>query len=154
MPKAGFYSIHTDVISFGADGRWYADGEPVVHQRLAKLFSRHLVAKDGGGYEIRIDENYRADVEVEDTPFVVVSISQVAADRILLRLNDDSEELLAPESLYVGDSDVLYCSVKDSSERARFLRSAYYQLSEFLEAGVDDVVGLRLGTTLTPISQR
>ena len=71
MPGAGFYAIHTSKLAFRGDGRWYADDEPVVHERLARLFSRHVRRKPTGGYEIWIDDRYHADVDIEDTPYVV-----------------------------------------------------------------------------------
>ena len=134
MPGAGFYSIHTSKISFGTDGRWYADGEPIVHDRLARLFSRHLRRKpDGSGYEIWLDERYHADVEIDDTPYVVRAIDPDSNGEITLHLNDDTNERLDARTLTVGADSVLYCLVKNRTERARFLRAAYYQLADFIE---------------------
>jgi len=129
MTSAGFYSIHTDKLTFRADGRWYADDEPVVHPKLALLFSRYLRHKPGGGYEIWIDERYHADVDVEDTAYVVAAVDADPLDDLYIELNDGSTERLDPESLEVGDHDVLYCRVKGGRERARFLRAPYNQLA-------------------------
>ena len=130
MPGAGFYSIHTDKLSFRADGRWYADDEPILHKKLASLFSRYLRRKAGGGYEIWIDERYHADVEVEDTALVVVAVDADPRDDLYIELNDGSTERLDAENLQVGRQDVFYCRVKGGSEQARFLRSAYNQLAD------------------------
>ena len=124
MPAAGFYSIHTAKLTFRSDGRWYADDDPVVHERLARLFSRYVRRKPGGGYEIWIDERYHADVEIEDTPHVVTAAHTDAAGHFTVDLNDGTTEVLDPDSLQVGANDVLYCRVKDGTERARFLRPA------------------------------
>ncbi len=132
MAGAGFYAIANAKLRFAADGRWYADDDPVLHRRLASLFSRYLRRKPGGGYEIWIDERYHADVEVEDTPYVVVGVTS-ADSSFSLELNDGSTELLHAESLEIGSGNVLYCDVKGGTERARFLRPAYYQLAEFIE---------------------
>jgi uncharacterized protein len=43
--------------------------------------------------------------------------------------NDDQRELLDPAGLEVGPDNVLYCRVKGGAFRARFLRTAYYHLS-------------------------
>jgi hypothetical protein len=151
MAGAGFYSIHTDKLSLGVDGRWYADGEPVLHKKLANLFSRYLRRKSTGGYEIWIDERYHADVEVEDTPYVVVSIDIDPSDDIYVELNDGSTERLDGSSLQVGASDVLYCTVKNGSERARFLRSAYNQLADRIEHTDSHGFALRSGGKRYPI---
>lgn len=129
MPSAGFYSIHTDKLTFRADGRWYADDEPILHKKLASLFSRYLRRKADGGFEIWIDERYHADVEIEDTPYVIVAVDADPLDDVYVDLNDGSTERLNADSLQVGDNDVLYCRVKDGREHARFLRSAYNQLA-------------------------
>jgi len=153
MPVAGFYSIHTSKLSFRSDGRWYADAEPVVHERLARLFGRYLRHKPGGGYEIWIDERYHADVEVEDTPYVVTGVDATAAGEFMVDLNDGTTERLNPGSLQVGAQDVLYSRVKNGAERARFLRAAYYQLAEFIEEVGPGRFQLRCGDTTHPISQ-
>jgi hypothetical protein len=151
MPAAGFYSIHTDKLTFRADGRWYADDEPIVHKKLANLFSRYVRRKSTGGYEIWIDERYHADVEVEDTPYVVVSVDADPRDDIRVELNDGSTERLDPGTLAVGGGDVLYCRVKDGGERARFLRSAYNQLADRIEQNETGGFSLRCGGALHPI---
>lgn len=143
MAGAGFYAIHTDTIRFRSDGRWYADAEPITHPRLALLFSRHLRRKPDGSFEIWIDERYHADVEVEDVPYVVTAV-EVEPTGITIELNDGSREPLDASSLNIGDGDVLYCSVKDGRERARFLRPAYHHLAPlFIET--DDGFALRVG---------
>ena len=151
MPGAGFYSIHTDKLSFRADGRWYADDEPIVHKRLANLFSRYVRRKGNGGYEIWIDERYHADVDVEDTPYVVVTVDSDPRDDLYVELNDGSTERLDTRTLEVGANDVLYCRVKGGTERARFLRAAYNQLADRFEQNQAGGFSLRCGGTLHSI---
>lgn len=133
MAGAGFYAIHTDKLTFAADGRWYADDEAVEHKRLARLFSRHMRRKPDGSYEIWIDEQYHADVEVEDTPFVVIAVRELPDGALAIQLNDESEEHLRADSLFVGANDVLYSRIKNAAESARFLRSAYQQLAGYIQ---------------------
>ena len=154
MPGAGFYAIHTSKLCFASDGRWYADDEPVLHQRLARLFSRYLRRKPAGDYEIWIDERYHADVEIEDTPYVVMAVNTDSDDKLLIDLNDGTTELLVPDSLQVGAGNVLCCRVKDGTERARFLRPAYYQLADFIEEAGPGRFQLRCGGTIHSIPQR
>jgi hypothetical protein len=152
MPAAGFYSIHTSKLTFRSDGRWYADADPVVHERLARLFSRYLRRKPSGGYEIWIDERYHADVEIEDTPFVVTAVGADTAGQFTVDLNDGTTELLDPHSLQVGADNVLYCRVKNGAERARFLRPAYYQLANYIEEIDPGRFQLRCGSVTHPIA--
>src|SRR5436190_7215906 len=99
MPGAGFYAIHTSTLSFRTDGRWYADDEPVTHQRLAQLFSRYLRRKPSGSYEIWIGERYHADVEIEDTPYVVTGVQAEANGGLSVELSDGTRERLDPPTL-------------------------------------------------------
>jgi hypothetical protein len=154
MARAGFWAIHTSKLRFGRDGRWYADGEPILHERLARLFSRRLRRTPQGGYEIWIDERYHADVEVEDTPYVVTAVENAADGRFTLELNDGSSEPLDPTSLRVGAAHVLYCGVKHGEERARFLRPAYYQLAQHIEEVTPGEFRLRCARATYPIPQR
>jgi hypothetical protein len=154
MPGAGFYSIHTSKLSFRSDGRWYADDEPVLHQRLARLFSRYLRRKPSGGYEIWIDERYHADVDIDDTPYVITRADPDASGQFTVDLNDGTTEILVPKTLHVGSNDVLYCDVKNGTERARFLRPAYYQLANFIEEVAPGRFQLRCGGTRHPIAHR
>jgi hypothetical protein len=157
MPGAGFFSINASKLRFGSDGRWYADGEPVTHERLAQFFSRYVRQKAAGGYEIWVDERYHADVEVEDTPHVVTTVSSdlgAAVPGFIVHLNDGTSERLDPYSLDVGHANVLYCRVKAGTERARFLRPAYYQLANFIEEAGGGQFRLHCGSTTHPIIKR
>ena len=152
MARAGFYSIHTSKLRFRSDGQWYADDEPVTHERLARVFSRYLRRKPAGGYEIWIDEHCHADVEVEDTPYVVTAVNSDDQGYMSVELNDDTIEHLDPDSLQVGSGNVLYCRVKGGAERARLLRPAYYQLANFIEEAAPGQFQFRCGGTTHPIT--
>ena len=154
MPGAGFYAIHTSKLTFRSDGRWYADDEPVLHQRLALLFSRYLRRTPAGGYEIWIDERYHADVEIEDTPYVVTAVHADASGALSIALNDGTTEPLDAGTVYVGPANVIYCRVKRGAERARLLRAAYYELTQYIEEAVPGHFRLRCGDTTYPIAQR
>jgi uncharacterized protein len=145
MPRAGFYAIHTSKLEFRSDGRWYADGELVTHDGLARLFSRYVRRKPSGGYEIWIDERYHADVEIEDTPWVVTAVGTDDRGNLSVELNDGAVEPLDPNSVQVAADHVMYCRVRDGRERARFLRPAYYQLAKFIEETAPGRFQLRCG---------
>ncbi len=134
MAGAGFWAIPSAKLVFRKDGRWYAGDEPVTHERLARFFTRYLRRKpDGNGYEIWVDERFHADVEVEDTPYVVTALVPGSDGQLQVQLNDDSVEPLDPASLRVAPDGAVVCSVKEGRERARFLRAAQADLAPYLE---------------------
>lgn len=152
MPKAGFWAIDpTRKISFGKDGWWYANDERIQNRRINTLFSQNLRETSAGTYEIAIGRDKVA-VEVDDTPYVVTRVTGNPEHGLLLRLNDESEEMLDPATLFVGREHVLYCRVKGGKHAARFLRPAYYQLAEHVhEDTTTHTFELRLGKTTYPI---
>lgn len=133
MPKAGFWAIDpTRKISFGKDGWWYTNDERIENRRINVLFSKHLRRTPEGTYEVAIGWD-RVTVEIEDTPYVVTQVTGSPEQGLMLRLNDESEEGLAPTTLSVGRNDVLYCRVKNGTYPARFSRAAYYQLAAHVQ---------------------
>jgi hypothetical protein len=135
MPRAGFYAVESGKISFRRDGNWYTDEERIDNPRIALLFSRSIRRNSDGSYLLQVGDE-RASITVEDTPYVVKSVEGDAPHGFTLVLNDEEREALHPESLEVGAENVLYCRVKGGEFKARFLRSAYYHLSDCL--GMDD----------------
>jgi hypothetical protein len=134
MARAGFTAISSGRIRFGKDGLWYSDDEPIPNAAIRRLFSRTLrVLPDGRG-RLELGED-RAEVEIEDTPWVVTGIEGDPARGFTVILNDETREPLEPASLRVGAEHVLYCRVKEAAYEARFLRPAYYQLMRHLETG-------------------
>ena len=100
--------------------------------RTCRLFSKNLRRDGTGRYSVRVGHE-SAGVVVEDAPYIVtsVTIQEGPAGRpndYILHLNDETQESLAIGSLTVSTQNVLYCKVKGGSERARFLRAAYYQI--------------------------
>ena len=122
------------------EGRWYHEGVEITHERTCSLFYQRLARESNGQYYIKIGEEY-ADVSIEDAPYVVRSLQPVRvpgggiSDYQVL-LSDGSHEVLDPETLFVGDANVLYCMVKAGKHLARFSRSAYQVLCSGL--GYDD----------------
>jgi hypothetical protein len=153
MARAGFYAIHNSHIRFGSDGRWYADGEPIVNRRIADLFSNHVRRSESGGYMLEIGSE-QAPIEVDDTPYVVIGVDVDEDDGMArLELNDHSVEDLDPSSLRIGANGVLYCQVKRGAEPARFLRPAYYQLAPFITESGAGRFELWLGGTAHPLAR-
>ena len=118
------------------DGVWYYNGAEMFRKEIVNLFYENLRRDDNGRYIIDM-ANDRCYIEVEDAPFVVKTVYRRSnngeSDRIELLLNNLELDLLDPNSLRIGDGNVLYCSVKDGAFEARFSRASYYQIAEFAE---------------------
>ena len=121
------------------EGRWFHKGAEMIHRDIVRFFYEHIGVDSLGRYVVRWGEE-RCYLEVEDTPFVVQKISfkeDGGIQSFRLFLSDDTEETLNPETLFVGGENVLYCKVKNGRFPARFLRPAYYQLTEFVREEED-----------------
>lgn len=124
-------------IELDAEGQWRHEGALFENPRLIELFHQSIVRTSGGTYLVEIPP-YRYPITVIDTPRYVrhIRVHQTTEPyQIRLYLSDGSEQSLDPSSLsYVPDRG-LYCRVKtQKGERfaARFLRPAYYSLSEHI----------------------
>jgi hypothetical protein len=113
------------------DGRWFQNGAEIIHRQIYRQFNQMLERSPDGGYRVRMGKEI-CDVEVEDAPFVIVSVSLDEQGRISMELNDGETETLDPECLWIGGDNVPYCQVKGDSFHARFSRPAYYQLAKFI----------------------
>ena len=108
---------------------------------ILKLFFESLKKDELGRYLIEFKGD-RCLIEVEDTPFVVKAAgSDNREDRenesIEILLSDFTSEKLDPSTLRVGMDNVLYCSIKGGKFEARFSRSGYYQIAEFIKYDED-----------------
>jgi hypothetical protein len=116
------------------EGHWFHKGTEMIRRDIVRFFYDHLGVDSLGRYVIRWGEE-RCHLDVEDTPFVVHKVSFEEIDlmqNFRLFLSDDTDEILNPETLFVGAENVLYCEVKQREFPARFLRSAYYQMTDFV----------------------
>jgi hypothetical protein len=117
------------------EGRWFHKGVEMVHRDFIRLFYQHMEMDSLGRYVIDLGGD-RCYLEVADTAFVIwrtVYRDDPDQPRFILYLSDDSQEDLAPDSLYVGKDNVLYCEIKNRSFPARFTRPAYYQITQYIE---------------------
>jgi len=153
MARAGFTAIGSGKIRFGRDGRWYSDDEVIPNRAICRLFSQHLrVLSDGRG-RLEIGED-KADVTIEDTPWVVTAVDGDPESGFAVVLNDDTREPLDPATLVVGRDDVLYCRVKGGAYEARFLRPAYYALMRHAESAPGAGAVLAIGRRRVAIAAR
>jgi hypothetical protein len=134
------------------EGRWWHEGQPVGHPRLAQALHRWLDRLEDGRHVVRFDERQYAYVEVEDAPFVVRTLRLLDDGGVRLLLSDETEETLDPTTLRVGDDNALYCAVKGGRFAARLSRPAYYTLVERLEEDDEEGFVLVLGGRRWPLT--
>ncbi len=125
------------MIYIDKDGKWFHKGIEMIHKGIVNEFYRSLTAGSHGEYIIVLGEE-KCFVEVEDTPFLVTRVEFDSTEKseekhIILYLIDETKEILDPETLSVGDGNVLYCRIKNNTFKARFNRSAYYQLASLIK---------------------
>ena len=120
------------LIYIDKEGLWHHDGVQMIRRDFIRIFYENMEMDFEGRYII-LWGGKRCYVDVEDTAFVVWNVRYQDGEdknsRVVLSLSDDSQEDLAPDSLWVGEENVMYCKVKDSAFPARFNRAAYYQLA-------------------------
>jgi uncharacterized protein len=150
MARAGFYAVESGKISFRRDGNWYTDEERIDNPRIALLFSRSIRRNPDGSYYLQVAEE-RAPITVEDTAYVVKLVEDDGQGGFILVTNDDEREPLDASSLEVGRDNILYCRVKGARFRARFLRTAYYHLSNHFRAGEGGTFSIAVGGRIFPI---
>ena len=150
MARAGFYAVESGKISFRRDGNWYSDDERIDNPRIALLFSKSIRRGPDGNYYLQVADE-RAPITVEDTPYVVKTVEDDGAGGFVLVTNDEEREPLDPLSLEVGPGNVLYCRVKSGQFRARFLRPAYYHLSDHFLADAGETFSILVGDKRYPI---
>ena len=126
------------LIFIDKEGRWYHKGAEMIHREIIRLFYNNMGLNSRGQYLIDW-KGQRCYVEVEDTAFVVRRVVcqdkgiKDGNEKFILSLSDDTEEDLMPDTLYVGQDNVLYCSIKKRTFPCRFNRAAYYQLAQHIE---------------------
>lgn len=141
-PVNGWARTDVPLISVDKEGNWFYHGQPIINRQICLLFSQSLEQDSCGRYIVRIGEE-TCPVAVEDTPFMVVDVAKASGegpekDRFFIRLNDETEESLDLDTLWVGKDNVLYCKVKGGKFTARFLRPSYYRLAEHIVQEGDD----------------
>ncbi len=124
-------------LTIDKEGRWFYQDEEITHRRTYLLFNKNLIRDENGQIKVRLGQE-ECLVEPEDAPFVVKSLDfNLGADgrlkSITLILNDESREELIPETLFIGQENVLYCLVRQRTFTARFSRNAYQLLFPYIQ---------------------
>ena len=120
-------------IRIDRDGVWYYRNMEMKRNEIIQYFYRHLRRDYQGNYRIELNHE-NCSIQVDDVPYVIRSVSSgfSGADGqpgMVISLSDGSCEELDPETIRIGEKNVLYCRVKKNEYEARFSRQAYYQLA-------------------------
>jgi hypothetical protein len=145
MARAGFTAIHAGRIRFGKDGRWYCDGEPIANRAICRLYARTMTVAPDGRARLELGED-RAEVEIEDTPWVVTGIEGDPERGFQVVLNDETSEPLELATLRLGPAGVPYCRAKGGRIEVRLLRAAWNELMRHAEPAAGGACVLRAGT--------
>lgn len=141
-------------IRLDREGRFFHDGELVVHPKLRDALHTWIARHPDDGRYILTNGYDWTYFEVEDAPFFVTAIRQQGGDAVLL-LSDGTEELLDPATVRANERGELYLTVKRAAKGgpfdAKLTRFAQTQLAPFLEADGDGVALVtRLGRARVP----
>lgn len=117
-------------------GNWFCEGNPVDDPALFRMLSRSLF-EEGENYFLRCEGEIHP-VQVEDAPLWVryVHLRRLPdgeLSSVEIELEDGRREQLDAETLRAEDKSSLYCSATPRRLRARFGKTAYYELTWFLK---------------------
>jgi len=146
----------TDIVTIDREGKWWYQGNQIIHPDILALFKQSL-EKDSETGDLFID--YRGEqlsVEVESCPFFIRDVrvgrnEQGELETITLVLDDDSEENLVPDSLVLDSDGVLQAAVKKGKFMGCCLPAAQFRLAELFDELADGNFQLRLNKKLYPI---
>jgi uncharacterized protein len=118
-------------ISIDKDGKWFYQGREIVNPLVLENFCNALEKDEQGRYRIVLEQEV-CYLEVEDTPFVVTSLRGEPETGLSVLLNTGMLYELNPETLCIGDNNVMYCTLPHGM-KVRFSRAAYYILALMME---------------------
>ena len=133
------------------DGGFWHEGTEVRDANVISFFLRGLKRTEDGRLVVMCagEEN---EVLADDVPYVVRMI-EFTEDGVTLLFAGNFREALDPETLRVGEENVLYVKVRKGAFDARFTRPAYMKLSEKIAETSKGYV-LKLGKKAYPIAGR
>lgn len=130
-------------IVLDAEGRFWDHGELVTHRGMQEAFATWIRRHPRDGRFILCNGYDWTYFRVEDVPFFVRGIGG-SDDRPTMLLSDQTEELLDPVRLRVGEREALYTSVKQGAYDARFTPAAQAALAPFVVEGAAGEPMIRL----------
>jgi len=124
---------------------WH-EGVRVTHPRIHAALLRGVRFLEEEGVFVTALRHFRAQIDVEDTPFFVGAWDGETGE---LELSDGSREPLDPATLSLDPDDALRCRVKGGRWPARFTHAAQAHLLDRLEP-CEGRAGVRIGADWRP----
>lgn len=121
-------------IRIDREGNWSYNQSPITNKNVCLYLSRHITRDEQGNYLLQT-ANQVLPLDVEDTPFIVkhcIIINNIPL-KVKVLLNDESEETVDWENLWVKDEQHFYCLVKGGGFEARFNRDSQFELGDRLQ---------------------
>jgi hypothetical protein len=112
-------------------GKMWHQEQELTHPRLKRAILRWLDVRDDGRDIVRMDDVRYAYVDVEDAHLQALSARR-DGDRVLLALDDGSEEELEYPTLTLGEGDALYARVRGGRLRGRLSTAAQQVLAPWI----------------------
>ncbi len=130
------------------DGTWFHEGSPIGRIEMVRLFAS-VLRREADGRHVLVTPVEKLDIDVEDAPFVAVTLQSEAKGRerrLAFQLNTGDLVVAGPDHPIILRDDESgprpYLMVRGGME-ARIARSVYYELAamaladEGAEAGAD-----------------
>jgi hypothetical protein len=121
-------------ILLDAQGRFWHAGELVTHRGMADAFATWIRRHPRDGRYVLCNGYDWTYFRVEGVPYFVRGIGG-GPEQPTLKLSDQTEELLDPANLRLGDRDDLYCWIKGGAFEARFTPAAQTALAPYIFEG-------------------
>jgi len=117
-------------IRLDGNGTWLHEGLRFENARVVQLFSRSVDRTEGGTWVLNVGR-FTYPIVVDDVGFFVDRADwEATPPRIFL--SDGSEEDLTTEGLRYAEGGRLYCPIKEGRFEARFKRSVYHAIADYL----------------------
>jgi hypothetical protein len=144
-------------IVLDAQGRFSNGGFPIDHAGMSQAFASWIRRHPDDGRYILTNGYDWTYFRVEDVPYFVKHLEPTERGPVL-RLSDDTEELLEPSGLSLSADGVVYAAVKGGEFEARFLPWAQAALVDYLDEEPDgspvvSVSGARFPVVTRPASR-
>lgn len=110
-----------------ANGDWYHEGDPILREKLSKLFSSILKREDGDYFLITPVEKWR--IKVEDQPFNAV-LADYSGEYIRFITNLGDEIILDSNDKWALDAEYAPRVLVRDDLWARLNRNVFYEMAE------------------------
>lgn len=146
----------TDIVTIDRAGKWWYQGNQIIHPEVLSLFKESLEKDPRNGNLYIHYKEQTLPVEVESCPFFIRDVRasrnrQGELDAVYIVLDDDSEELLVPESIILDSDGVLKMAVKKGKFMACCLPTAHFRLAELFDELADGSFQLQLNNRSYPV---